>query len=517
MIGKKVPNPDHSAPKAVRIGRLAAYIRAPGSESSTEKCVYYGTRGFVTETPEGHVAEMLALAQDAVRTADPISHYVLSWREGDRPTPEQVEQAIDILIDEMGLKEHQLIYGLHADTDNWHVHVMVNRAYEDEETDRVKVRKINRGFDIDAVHRVGARIEWAQGWEVEANKRYRVRADGTLERASREESEAAPGGPVQQQFDRERRTGDKSAVRSASELAAPIIAEVRSWEELHARFAERGLRYERSTRARTGAVVTIGEATVKASRVSREATLRKLESRLGPYRPSDRSRERPVHPRDAAPLIAAAKSWEELHVRLAELGLRYETAGSGARVVAGALKMKASVVSRGASLARLEQRLGPYEPADTTLAVEEPSARKTPAKVDLKAVALMIADAKSWTELHATLAEHDARYERFGSGGRVIVEVTAFKASTLGRLASLGALQRRLGPYAPPANGASVVRREPEALDPEMARVNEYRAAREDYRQARDAERVAFEVRYEDNRKTLLEKQATEREKPNTT
>ena len=511
MIAKKVANPDHSASKAVRIGRLAAYIRAPESESSTEKCVYYGARGFLTETPKAQAAEMLALAEDAVRTRDPINHYVLSWREGERPTPQQVEEAVDILVDEMGIEEHQLIYGLHADTDNWHLHVMVNRAYEDEETDRVKVRKINRGYDIDAVHRVGARIEWAQGWEVEANKRHRVLADGTLERTVRKETELAPGGPGQQQLDRERRTGEKSAVRSASELAAPIIAKAESWEKLHAGLAERGLRYERSDRARTGAVVTIGEVTVKASRVSREATLRKLELRLGPYRPSDPSRERPVEPKDAAPLIAAAKSWKELHTRLAESGLRYEKVGSGARVVAGALEVKASVVSRDASLGRIEKRLGPYEPAGAPPSMEDPSPRKAPVKIDLKVVARLVADAKSWADLHAALAEHDGRYERFGSGGRIIAGETVFKASTVGRLASLGALQKRLGAFEPAPTDASVSR-EPQALDPEMARVDEYRAARAAYRKERDAEWLGFEFKHEDERKELAEKQASDRE-----
>ena len=389
---------------------------------------------------------------------------------------------------------------------------MVNRAYEDEESGLVKVRKINRGYDIDAVHRAAARIEWVQGWEVEANKRYRVLGDGTLERASREGMEPAPGGPGQQQLDRERRTGEKSAVRSASELAAPIIAEVKSWEELHARFAERGLHYERSGRARTGAVVRIDDVVVKASRVSREATLRKLESRLGPFRPSDRSRERPVEPADAAPLVAAAKSWRELHTRLAEFGLRYEKMGSGARVVGGALEAKASVVARDASLARLEKRLGPYEPAGATGSEEEPSARKAPAKVDLKAIGRMVAAAQSWRELHATLAEHDVRYERFGSGARIIAGATVYRASTVGRFASLGALEKRLGAFEPAAATDAAVSREEQALDPEMARVDEYRTARAAYRRERDREWLAFQSGHELERKALADKQAGERE-----
>ena len=142
MIGKKISNPEHSSSKAVRIERLVSYVRAPENESSTEKCIYFGARGFLTETPAAQIAEMVALAEDAVRTRDPIEHYVISWREGERPQPEQVDDAVDILLDEMELHErqeidghkkviftHQVVYGLHADTDNIHLHIVVNRVH----------------------------------------------------------------------------------------------------------------------------------------------------------------------------------------------------------------------------------------------------------------------------------------------------------------------------------------------------------------------------------------------------
>ena len=61
---------------------------------------------------------MIALSQEAVRSKDTINHYVLSWREGEQPSPEQVEEAVSIFMDELGVKDHQAIYGLHADTDN---------------------------------------------------------------------------------------------------------------------------------------------------------------------------------------------------------------------------------------------------------------------------------------------------------------------------------------------------------------------------------------------------------------
>ena len=504
MIGKKVANPDKSTSKAVRIERLAAYIRAPENESSTEKCIYAGARGFLTDTPASQAAEMLALAEDAVRSPDPVSHYVLSWREGERPSPDQVEEAVDILLDEMGLKGHQVIYGLHADTDNEHLHVMVNRVDPDTE----KVRKINRGFDIEAVHRAVVRIEHAQGWAVDDNKRYRLNRHGELER-TRRDAASRPRRPSQQQLDRERRTGEKSGARKAIEIAAPIIAQAESWEALHTTLTMHGMRYARAERTRRGAVVTIGDVTIKASRVGHEATLRSLEKRLGPFRSPFLSGERPFEPRDAAPLIAAARSWPELHTALACKGLCYVKVGSGARIVSDTMEAKASVVSREASLARLEKRLGSYEPAETPAPAPAPTPRVA-SRIDPKSAAPLIAAAATWRELHARLAEHGMRYERRGSGAHIIVGDVVVKASTIARKATLSALQERLGAFEPAAGALPSPKRE--ALDPGTPNLDRYHRARETHRIAKDAERRAMEIEYERDFEALRHKHERERD-----
>ena len=48
MIAKKIPNPRKGASKATRIRFLTEYVRNPETESATEKCIYYGARGFLT-------------------------------------------------------------------------------------------------------------------------------------------------------------------------------------------------------------------------------------------------------------------------------------------------------------------------------------------------------------------------------------------------------------------------------------------------------------------------------------
>jgi len=279
MIAKKVKNPMKAATKAGRVRKLTEYIRAPERRDSTEKTVYTGARGFLAETPEGQTAEMLALAQEAVRSKDPVNHYVLSWQEGEQPTPAQVEDAVTIFLDELGLKDHQAIYGLHADTDNLHLHLVVNRVNPDS----LKVIKPNRGFDIEAAHKAVARIEQAQGWEREQHGRYQVQADGTVSKTQRTPDQPRPRQPDHPKRDHEHRTGEKSAERVGIEQAAPIIKRAQTWQDLHRELAAVGIQYERTG---SGAVLKVGDVTVKASSADRAASLGQLQKRLGIYEPA---------------------------------------------------------------------------------------------------------------------------------------------------------------------------------------------------------------------------------------
>jgi hypothetical protein len=259
MIGKKVRNPGHSTTLRVRVQRLADYIdcpergvpmdragdahdahdarsgrverladdaQRPEAGPTREKCIHAGARGFLATDRAARKVEMLGLAQVSAHSKDPIGHYVLSWQQGEQPTPAQVEEAVDLLLDEMELTGHQVFYGLHVDTDNVHLHVMVNRVHP---TSRQVVQS-NRGFDLEAVHRAVARIEHAQGWRREARGRYRMHADGALRREPYPEPQdgrphrSGPHPPV-------RAGGAKSAERIAAEASAPWIRSAARWAD----------------------------------------------------------------------------------------------------------------------------------------------------------------------------------------------------------------------------------------------------------------------------------------------
>ena len=378
MIGKKIENPKKSASKSVRIRRLVGYIMAPETENKSEKCVYYGARGFFAKTVQGQIAEMVAMAMDAPRSHDPIEHYVLSWSKGERPTPGQIEKAVDLVTDEGEVGGHHLLFALHADTDNWHIHLILNRVHPET----LKVVKINGGFDKIVLHRACARIEHAQGWKREENALYRVDEMGKVVPTSTKRRDRGDK-PMQSQIDTELRKGEKSAARLAVEIAGPVLASAKDWDEVHKRLAKADMWYVKiGSGKRAGAVVQVGDVRVKASTVSRNATIARLEKRLGPYVPpqarssSREGGESPEagqegalppapNPKDAWPYIRDAPTWEELHRTLAEHYMRYEKTGSGATIFAGRndeVSMKASAVSRNATLRKLEARLGPYSP-----------------------------------------------------------------------------------------------------------------------------------------------------------
>lgn len=281
MIVKKVKNKSKSS-KAARVAGVANYIVAPERENGLEKCVHSEAINFLTDTHFGHVAEMIALSQDAVRSKDPIDHWILSWPPNERPTVNQVREAVEIFLEHCGLKENQAIWGLHDDTENLHVHIAVNRVHPDT----LKVIEINGGFQLNAAHQAIAVIEKKQGWQSTKNARYKTDDRGELLIDSKTKRPAKdkplePPGPAKDK-DKEIQTGEKSALRICQERAAPIIKSAKSWAELHANLEAQGFKFER---AGSGSKIYYDDIAVKSSDVDRKATITALQKRLGPYQP----------------------------------------------------------------------------------------------------------------------------------------------------------------------------------------------------------------------------------------
>lgn len=274
MIGKSIANTRKSASKRSRCSDLMRYIENPENANKKEKCVYSNHRGFLCEDQRSRIAEMIALAEES-RSDDPIEHFMFSWQEGSIPTKQNIERLIDVLLERTGMKDHQIIYGLHQDTDNLHLHVQLNRM--NPLTGKTK----HIGWKHNTLAEVVAVIEHKQGWKAEKNAQFRV-VDGKL-KDMRSHPDPSRMKHIKSKIkDNEIRTGEKSALRQAQEQAIPILKSAQDWGNLHERLARIGMKYEKRG---SGALVWIGDVPVKASDVGSPYTLSKIQKLLGEYQP----------------------------------------------------------------------------------------------------------------------------------------------------------------------------------------------------------------------------------------
>ena len=167
------------------------------------------------------------------------------------------------------------IYALHRDTENWHLHLAVNRVHPETE----KLVTVNNGFDHEVAHRAIARIEQRQGWQREASALCSGSAGRARSNASRprDEHERKPSGRAR---DFEERVGARSAERVAIEEAAPLIRAPELARDARGP-RKAGVRFEKKG---SGAILWIGDQPVKASSAGRDCSMSALRKRLGRVR-----------------------------------------------------------------------------------------------------------------------------------------------------------------------------------------------------------------------------------------
>ncbi len=259
--------------------RLADYVRA--FERDDAKVAHTSSVGFPRAwgelaPAEQHMLErshMIALANECPKSPHPISHYVVSWQAGEQPTNAQADEAVAIMLDELGMNDHQCIYAMHRDTDNVHLHIVVNRVHPQ----LLRIADPHNGFDMLAAHRALCRIESAQGWQSEKNALYRMSDAGpVLTRPVK----GAPRSITKPAASIEALTGEASAQRVVIERCGPAIESAKTWAEVHAALAPLGARFEQKG---SGAVIFVGDVAVKASSAGRAFSFGALCKRLGEY------------------------------------------------------------------------------------------------------------------------------------------------------------------------------------------------------------------------------------------
>lgn len=304
MILKHIENPKKSAGKAERIRSLSDYMLNPESKGA-EKCTLWGSFGMYRDTKTDLQNEMIAMSRCSTRSKDPLDHWILSFKEGERPTGEQVEAMVKQILRDFEMPDHQAFFALHEDTDNCHVHILLNRI---SPTD-LKAKVINGGLYKIHAQKVVAKLAHDFGFEAEKNDRFTVNEQGQVVR----NKSGADKGKNWEAEKHSAAADEESISERAKRELTEIFDSAQSWQDLHGQLAALGYRYEKSG---SGAKVFFDDVAIKASDASRKrnAALGKLVKRLGEYEPADPDRQAAdlkVQPRFELPEELRQTAWHE--------------------------------------------------------------------------------------------------------------------------------------------------------------------------------------------------------------
>ena len=261
--------------------RLGAYIL--DASNAGEKVAWARATNCGHDDPGWAVKGILAVqAQNTRSQSDKSYHLVVSFPEGERPTRAQMEDIEDRLCEALGFGDHQRVSAVHQNTDNWHLHVAINKVHP------VTLRNVTPIRDHFRLQAACLELEIKHGLTQEPHT-----VDFTQSRERKARGRAA---------DFEARHGGQSFLAWTQEHARPALLAALGqrreggWEALHQVAAT----YDLELKPRGAGLVishrSDGRLSAKASDVDRGLSLRTMTDRLGPYAAPGRALE-PASPR----------------------------------------------------------------------------------------------------------------------------------------------------------------------------------------------------------------------------
>ncbi len=242
--------------------------------------------------------EMKLVALMNPRCADPVYHYILTWREGEQPASAQWEESVRETLAALGFAGHQAVAVAHTNTGNFHVHVAVNRVHP--ETYKAHYPEWSHRSLDECLRRLERRFGWQEDhglfvWNEELEQPVRT-PKWLLDRWRREREEQGRGA-IGKAGAREAFTDLESLEgycrgEPARALRKAFDAEGCSWQSLHQTLARYGLALHPGERGGyTVSRMHQSEPRVKASTALREVFAGKklralLDRRLGPFEAS---------------------------------------------------------------------------------------------------------------------------------------------------------------------------------------------------------------------------------------
>ena len=255
MIIKHVPM--RSVKKSDFAG-LAEYIT--DEQGKIERVGLCTTTNCDADTITTVIGEVLATQRLNTRaTGDKTYHLLVSFRPGENPDADALKAIEERICFGLGYGEHQRVSVVHHDTDNFHIHIAINKIHPS----RLTMQEPYRAYQT--------LVELCSDLE----RDYGLEPDNHLSRRTTAEGRAA---------DMERHSGIESLLSWIRRECLEEIRGAQSWRELHQVLHENGLElHERGN----GFILEANNGTmVKASTVARDISKAKLEDRLGSFEAS---------------------------------------------------------------------------------------------------------------------------------------------------------------------------------------------------------------------------------------
>ena len=228
-------------------------------------------------------AEMQAVAALNPRIKDPVYHFLVSLKKGERLPNEAMFDIARHTMKSLGFEGHQYVAAIHADTDNLHVHVAVNRVHPET----------YKAVYPDRDHYKGARamreieLRYGLGHDKGAFAVFERDGETVIDWASKDTRNTKEKAPTKAR-DMEVRGRESLFSYARGEPRAAIVEALKSpslsWGELHRIMGRYGLElrqkgqgfavYDRSNPEQTP---------IKASDMHERLSKARLEKQLGPY------------------------------------------------------------------------------------------------------------------------------------------------------------------------------------------------------------------------------------------
>lgn len=251
--------------------KLASYITR---ESKDEEIGFSRVTNCGFDSVDLAVKEIEATqARNTRSKADKTYHLVVSFPAGEVPSKEKMEDIEDEICKSIGLGDHQRVSAAHDDTDNFHLHIAINKIHPESH------RAVEPYYDKYSLDEACSRLELKHGLQRDN------RIDRSNSKSKGAERETGRAG------DMESHSGIDSFKRWVKDRKEPLekaLGKSNSWGELHQELA----RFDLELRPRGAGLVVSArnqKAFTKASDLGREFSKANLEKKLGVFQqPSEK-------------------------------------------------------------------------------------------------------------------------------------------------------------------------------------------------------------------------------------